>query len=251
MSGHAPDCSVGWQVQDGLARIVHAVLAWDRVPTAGVCPWRDSRYRATASKWEVSSPRRGSHLESIRIIVPDFDPAAAATLAGGKALLSAVPWQPAPHVAWTDATWSTGAQPALAPLATPADGLRESDRRFLQRFNRAIDLLHADPELRLAALCERLALSERALQRKLRQLLGCRPAEYLRAYRLDRARPLLAAGLQVSQVVERVGFAGHAYFSRCFKAAFGVSPSAFRDAQLAAQRQSRSWRAFAHPLHLA
>lgn len=190
-------------------------------------------------------------MESIRVNVPSAGNVAATSAAPRSALLPAVPTLISLSRASTDGTLQGAATPALEPSEAHADGLRDGDRRFLQRFCRAIVLLHADPELRLAELCMRLSLSERALQRKVRQLFGCRPAEYLRSYRLDRARPLLAAGLQVGQVVERVGFAGHAYFSSCFKAAFGISPSAFRDAQLAAQRQSRDWREFPFALQEA
>lgn len=184
-------------------------------------------------------------MASIRVAAPDRG---AVVAVAGIARSDVFPVTAVPYAALAVPT-PAAATAAAATAAPPADGLLEGDRRFLQRFCRVIVLRHADPELRLAALCAQLALSERALQRKVRQLLGCRPAEYLRSYRLDRARLLLAAGWQVGQVVERVGFAGHAYFSSCFKAAFGVSPSAYRDAQLAAQRQARGWRGFPQARH--
>ena len=54
------------------------------------------------------------------------------------------------------------------------------------------------------------------------------PNDYLRKARLKRAAELLLDDrLNVSEVAYRVGFEDLSYFSKCFKAYFGIAPSGF------------------------
>ncbi|MFD2574335.1 helix-turn-helix domain-containing protein [Spirosoma soli] len=46
-------------------------------------------------------------------------------------------------------------------------------------------------------------------------------------YRLKRATQLLRAGVPVSETVSRVGFESRAYFSKCFREPYQLSPSDF------------------------
>jgi AraC-like DNA-binding protein len=73
-----------------------------------------------------------------------------------------------------------------------------------------------------------MAMSGRHLQRKLKSIADQKPVEYLRAYRLRKARKLLETGQLVSQVADAVGFSSPAYFTSCFKACFGLTPSEFQ-----------------------
>lgn len=54
------------------------------------------------------------------------------------------------------------------------------------------------------------------------------PTEYLRRFRLEKAKLLLAEGKTANIASFEVGFASHSYFGRCFKAQFGVSPREFK-----------------------
>ena len=71
-------------------------------------------------------------------------------------------------------------------------------------------------------------MSGRQLQRKLKSIADQHPVEYLRAYRLRKARDLLKTNQQVGLVANAVGFSSPAYFASCFKACFGLTPSEFQ-----------------------
>jgi AraC family transcriptional regulator len=64
--------------------------------------------------------------------------------------------------------------------------------------------------------------------RSFRAFLGCAPGAYVRQRRLELARQMLTAGRPLIEAALESGFADHAHFTREFKRAFGVTPSAYR-----------------------
>jgi AraC family transcriptional regulator len=63
--------------------------------------------------------------------------------------------------------------------------------------------------------------------RSFRSFLGCSPGTYVRRHRLAHARQLMTTGQPLTSVALETGFADQAHFSREFKRAFGITPSAF------------------------
>lgn len=57
---------------------------------------------------------------------------------------------------------------------------------------------------------------------------GTTPRQFVLARKMDKARELLASGLQVQAVAARLGFYDAFHFSKRFKAHFGRPPSAFK-----------------------
>lgn len=98
---------------------------------------------------------------------------------------------------------------------------------LLRALGRA-EALMADPALGLPGLARDLGLSPRYLQKLFRDGGESFPL-LLRRMRLDRAHADLAdpalAHLSVGETAFRCGFADPAYFSRCFRAAFGITPT--------------------------
>lgn len=89
--------------------------------------------------------------------------------------------------------------------------------------------------LALRELAGAAAVSPSYLSRVFRKQYGCGPRQALELVRLERARTMLArSNLSVSQVAHACGFADPLYFSRRFRAAFGVAPSACRGNDAAA-----------------
>ena len=74
-----------------------------------------------------------------------------------------------------------------------------------------------------------LYISERQLNRKLNALKVENFAEYLKRFRLNHARKLLSEGKTITDVAFSVGFSTPSYFTSCFKAEFGQTPTQFRD----------------------
>ena len=71
-------------------------------------------------------------------------------------------------------------------------------------------------------------MSRTSLYNTMKQRTGMAPMEYLRKCRLERAASLLAEGsLNVSEVAAKVGMRDPLYFSRAFKARYGMAPTAY------------------------
>ncbi|GHF95968.1 hybrid sensor histidine kinase/response regulator transcription factor [Thalassotalea marina] len=106
--------------------------------------------------------------------------------------------------------------------------LTERDEQFIEKLQALYEQLHSDTTLNLATIAEKLAMSERQLQRKLKALIGATFSESLRDYRLSQAKDLLFKGEQVAVIADKVGFNSSSYFVRCFKAKYGTTPNDFR-----------------------
>ena len=106
-----------------------------------------------------------------------------------------------------------------------------------QELRAALELVarQFDAPLDVAQMARAAHLSPKHFGRKFRAALGITPMEYLRRFRLNRARDLLAASSHTAgAIAHRVGFADEAHFGRAFKREFGVAPGQFRQ-QLRAQ----------------
>jgi AraC-like DNA-binding protein len=110
----------------------------------------------------------------------------------------------------------------------PNRGLINHDPGFLDKLERVLEENHADPKFSLPELASEMYMCVRQLQRKLKDTAGHNPAEYLRRYRLKKARELLKTGKQVGLVADAVGFSSPAYFTSCFRMQFGQTPSDYR-----------------------
>ncbi|WP_444997933.1 response regulator transcription factor [Aliikangiella sp. IMCC44359] len=98
---------------------------------------------------------------------------------------------------------------------------------FLQKLNQMLNQLYQQSDTKVSHIAELMASSERQLSRKLKSILDLTPSEYLRRFRLEKAKQLLEQGEPVNCVTFEVGFSSQSYFSKCFKAQFDCSPSEF------------------------
>jgi AraC-like DNA-binding protein len=85
----------------------------------------------------------------------------------------------------------------------------------------------ADPALNLAAIGDRLGISERYVQQLL-EGAGFSFSAYVRELRLERALQMLRdprfAGKRISDICELSGFGDLSYFNRAFRARFAQTP---------------------------
>lgn len=110
-------------------------------------------------------------------------------------------------------------------------GFNEVEQNFVERINLQLSDHYKDIDFNAKKLSENLSLSERQLHRKVKALFDVSIPEMVRNFRLKKARELLVEGHRASQVYFSVGFASHSYFSSCFKAKFGQTPSDFQKAR--------------------
>ncbi|MCB0546579.1 MAG: response regulator [Phaeodactylibacter sp.] len=110
----------------------------------------------------------------------------------------------------------------LAPSEVQPDSM---DAIFLQNVREAIENNLDDENFSVVELSSKMNMSRSQLYRKLSALTGFSPNEAIRNMRLERARQLLQrkAGT-VSEVAFLCGFNSPAYFIKCFKDYFGITP---------------------------
>lgn len=114
-------------------------------------------------------------------------------------------------------------------LMAEPEKVENMDNLFLRKFLTQIEAIYTDPDFNVEKLSDTLALSRGHLHRKIKELTGTTPVDFLRNYRLKKAAALLKQGQYcVSEIAYRTGFSSPAYFSKCFKTLYGVTPTEYR-----------------------
>ena len=80
-------------------------------------------------------------------------------------------------------------------------------------------------ELTIEELGHEIGLSRAHLFRKIKKLTGLSPSQYIRNFRLRKAKEIL----ETQEVAFLVGFNDQNYFSKCFKEAYGLAPTEVRN----------------------
>lgn len=87
---------------------------------------------------------------------------------------------------------------------------------------------HLDnPLFNVEELVELTGVSRTSLHRKVKALSGFSTSELIRNYKLKRAATLLLMGESSSVVANRTGFSSPAYFSKCFRELYNLTPGEF------------------------
>ncbi|MDR1090622.1 MAG: response regulator, partial [Prevotella sp.] len=104
------------------------------------------------------------------------------------------------------------------------------DEKFLSEMIRIIDEKVADPDLNVNALSIISGIGSKQIYRKLKQLTGMPPVEYIRSVRLKKAAMLLSRDkFTIAEIMYMVGFSNHSYFAKCFQNEFGKTPRQFKE----------------------
>ncbi|MFK8161981.1 MAG: ATP-binding protein [Lewinella sp.] len=118
----------------------------------------------------------------------------------------------------------------LDPTLVPEEILVED--AFVQKLRDIVGEHYQDEHFNLAQLCEQVNMSRSQLFRKLKALSNTSPSSFIRNHRLEAAKQLLLAGdLTIAEVGYAVGFKDPAHFSKTFREACGVSPSAYAETE--------------------
>lgn len=113
--------------------------------------------------------------------------------------------------------------PVLKPIEAESQ-----DEKFLSNIIRLIEDHLSESELNVNALCELSGISNKQIYRKIKQLTGMSPVEYIKSIRMKKAAMLLQQKkFTVAEVMYMVGFSNHSYFSKCFQAEFGKTPKQY------------------------
>ncbi|MBP8945816.1 MAG: substrate-binding domain-containing protein [Paludibacteraceae bacterium] len=114
------------------------------------------------------------------------------------------------------------------PIVDPTIEIETADKIFIQKFASLIASKFNDPAISIEKISKELGVSRVHLQRKVKEITGYNPIDYLRNFRLAKAIELFGSShLSISEVAYETGFSSPAYFSKCFKDAFSVTPSEY------------------------
>ena len=103
------------------------------------------------------------------------------------------------------------------------------ESEFYSRFAALVQERLSDPDLQISELASAMNLGQSQFTRKIKALTNYTPVELIRRMRLKKAKTLLLSSEKtVSEIAFEVGFTSLAYFSKCYKEEFGVSPTASR-----------------------
>ena len=107
--------------------------------------------------------------------------------------------------------------------------VKKGDREFIVKMTGIVESDLSNEALSPAILCDRMHVSKAQLYRKLNELVGMSPVEFIRSIRLEHAaRMLKTTDLTVQEIMYEVGFNNKSYFYREFGKVYGLSPRAYR-----------------------
>jgi CheY-like chemotaxis protein/AraC-like DNA-binding protein len=118
-----------------------------------------------------------------------------------------------------------------APSAGDPKDVQPVQDIFLTRLYELVDEHLDDPQFGVDQLAAAVNLSRSSLHRKLKALTDLSTTEVVRNYRLKKATSFLLEGHNSSDTAYRSGFGSPAYFTKCFREIYGMTPGDYIKAQ--------------------
>lgn len=118
------------------------------------------------------------------------------------------------------------AKPNEEVVPVETDKISEYDNRFLEKVRGYVEANLDNSNANIDDMASKVAVSKTTLNRRLKSLIGITAAQLLIDARLQKAKALLdEQSLTVSEVAYQCGYTDAKYFSKCYKAKYGVTPS--------------------------
>lgn len=134
------------------------------------------------------------------------------------------------HDLWSGADTAAPAEAATRKNAPSGSGAADIDNDFYSRFIDVFQRRMGEAELSVDTLAAEMGLGRSQLYRKIKALTNYSPVELMRSLRLRQARSLLTStDKTISEIAYEVGFSSPAYFTKCYKDAYGETPTELRD----------------------
>ena len=120
---------------------------------------------------------------------------------------------------------------STTPTGLPAtESAPAIENEFYSRFLTLVGDRLSDPDLNIDQLAAMMGLGRSQFYRKIKALTNYSPVELVRRLRLNTARDLLTrTSKTISEIAFEVGFSTPAYFTKCYREAFGQTPSELRE----------------------
>ena len=107
--------------------------------------------------------------------------------------------------------------------------LNEIDQKFLRQAIEAVEKNLNNEDYDIDALASDVYMSRSTLYRKIHSLTGQKPSLFIRAIRLKHAARLIKEGrYTITEISDMCGFSSPSYFSRSFKAQYGIQPGNYK-----------------------
>lgn len=104
----------------------------------------------------------------------------------------------------------------------------QQDNKFITRLIEIIESRIDQSDMDVNYIASELSMSRSKLYSKVKSLTDKSIVEFIRSYRLRKAATLLIEeNLSIRETMERIGIESQSYFTRIFKAEFGMIPSVF------------------------
>ncbi len=112
------------------------------------------------------------------------------------------------------------------------EGMSSADKALLDKITRSIEENLTDPNFGVEMLADQVNLSRSSLHRKLKDLIGTSPTDFVRLIRLKKAADLITEGsYRIGEVCYIVGINSPSYFIKIFQKQFGMTPKEFEKRQ--------------------
>ena len=116
------------------------------------------------------------------------------------------------------------------PVLEESHTILDSDKQFLHLFIDQLDRFYKDSEISVEKISKNIGVSRVHLYRKVKEITGLSPVDYIRNFRLAKAVQLLdQKRFSISEIAYQTGFSSPAYFSKCFRDLFEMTPTAYLD----------------------
>lgn len=116
------------------------------------------------------------------------------------------------------------------PLAPSTHPITQKQDAFIERFRQILMDNIDDTAFHVPEMCEAIAMSRSSLHRKVKALTGLSTTHFMQEIRLQRSNELLKnLDLSIADIAYMSGFSTPVYFSKRYKAKYGVSPRAGRE----------------------
>ena len=107
-----------------------------------------------------------------------------------------------------------------------------TDKLFLEKLMAILHKNMDDSNFTVDVLCEKIGMSRSSLYHKIKRISGQAPADFIRKFRLEKAKELLTSHqFTISEVAYKTGFSDVKYFRTIFKRHYKTNPGSFTKAQ--------------------
>lgn len=122
---------------------------------------------------------------------------------------------------------------AQTKAALPEIITDERDKKLLDLMELWIEGHISDPQLSVDSMAEAMGYSRTYFYKKVKELTGKSPADYIKTLKLNKAAELLKdENITVAEACYKVGFSKPNYFAKVFKEHFGISPKKYQQGKL-------------------